>query len=190
MLILKITGDGLPKLNRALDELGNETVAHKAYRRAINKIGDQARTRVKRELAAQVGLTQKKLVELGGFRVTRANYSALEYKISTSGSPIPLKEFSAKQFSYGVRAKPWGRSQQFPSAFIYAGRWDSGNAIADGHVFKRTSKNSLPIEKLYGPSIPKEMVQGATAAAFTEYGPKLRERVEHELRQITQGVVS
>ena len=61
--------------------------------------------------------------------------------------PTPaLSVFGAKQFSYGVRAKIWGRAQTYRSAFI-VGRFG-------GNVFKRTSKARFPIEQLWGPAVP------------------------------------
>ncbi len=88
IIIQRIKGDGLPKLNRAVDELGNETRMHRAYRLVINKSGGKAFTQVKRALAKQTGMTQRKLIQLGGVRATRANYAKLEFIIGSSGKEL------------------------------------------------------------------------------------------------------
>ena len=58
---------------------------------------------------------------------TRATMSTVT---SGTGRHLPLSFFGAKQFSYGVRAKIWGRAQTFRSAFVVK-RYGGG-------VFKRT----------------------------------------------------
>jgi len=136
-LELRIEGDNHQRFERAVEALGSEKQAWKAARRAVNKTGDKAFTRVKRAAARQVGLTQKKLVELGAIRRRRANFDNLSYEIRSSGKALSLKHFKAKQFSFGVRAKPWGRTQKFYGAFINVGTWRSGVPFDDGHVYRR-----------------------------------------------------
>ena len=92
--------------------------------------------------------------------------------------------------TYGVKAKPWGKSRKFKGAFIFAGHAKSGQAIAGGHVFKRSTKASTPIEKMYGPSIPKEMLKDETAEAFEAATGDLANRIAHEIRVISKGVIS
>ncbi len=91
--------------------------------------------------------------------------------------------------SLGVRAKPWGRSQRFPGAFIFAGHPKSGQPVADGHAFIRTSSSSLPIRKLWGPSVPREMERDAVTQEFQDAALELPGRILHEVRSITNGVV-
>ena len=188
-ILIKVTGDGLPKLNRALDELGKETNAHKAYRIAVNRVGSKAWTATRRTLAKQVGLTQAKLKKYGRIQVRKANYTDLAFTVTATGAPVPLKAFGAKQFGFGVRAKPWGKSQRFPSAFIFAGSPNSGKFVGGGHVFRRTSNESLPLKMMYGPSIPKEMVQDASAESWQSFGSDLQREAERALTKITEGVI-
>ncbi len=189
-IVYRIVGDGIPKLNRAVDELGKETKMHRAYRLAINKVGKMAFTKVKRTLAKQTGLAQGVLIAKGGIRPVRASFSNLEFVIPASGSELSLMNFNAKQHSYGVSAKPWGKRRKFKSAFIFAGSPKSGQFVGGGHVFKRTSASSKPIEMMYGPSIPKELIKDETAKVFTTFGPKLRREVEQTIVKITNGVIS
>ena len=78
---------------------------------------------------------------------------------SGTGRHLALSFFGAKQFSYGVRAKIWGRAQTFRSAFVVK-RYGGG-------VFKRTGKARFPIEQLWGPSVPKEMLRDEAYDAWT-----------------------
>lgn len=89
---------------------------------------------------------------------------------------MPLKYFAARQFRYGVRAKPWNKPQRFKSAFIVQS--------ISGHVFKREGKARLPIEMLWGPAIPKEMMKEKTVNAFTRSTDGIASRAVHELSRI------
>lgn len=190
-----ITGDGIARFEDAVVLLGSRKRAYKAYGRALKHTGAKGFTQVKRALAPQVGLTQKRTVELGNLSFVRAdlksqNGRTLEVKVKASGNAISLKEFGARQFGYGVRAKAWGVSRRYPSAFIFAGTPGSGNPVMGGHVFKRTTSNSTPIERLWGPAIPKEMVKGASADAWQARAQDLGPRLRHEINVMTRGIVS
>ncbi len=188
MYRLEFLDQNAVRFQDAVVRVGDAKTAHGAFRRAINHTGAKARTRTVRALAKQMGLKQS--VVRTRIEERKANYERLEYVLKGSGEPLSLKEFGAKQFAYGVRAKPWGRSQRFEGVFIMAGSRNSGRPVAGGHVFKRTNGSaSLPIEKLYGPSIPREMVQGASAIAFSEVTKDLGTRIQHELGRLTGGVV-
>ena len=82
----------------------------------------------------------------------------LETRIVGTGRHLPLSIFGAKQFSYGVRARVWGRAQIYRSAFV-VDRFG-------GNVFKRTSKARFPIEQLWGPAVPVEMLRDEALAAW------------------------
>ena len=80
-------------------------------------------------------------------------------------SHLPLSFFGAKQFSYGVRAKIWGRAQTFRSAFI-VNRYGNG-------AFKRQGKARFPIEQLWGPAVPVEMLRDEAQVAWTDQHPRV-----------------
>ena len=191
---ITIRGDGLPKFEKAVKQLGSKRKAHTAYRRAVNEVGKSrwtGRQGALKSLTKQVGLkTQKKIIEKGNIKVQQANMSDLIFSINAQAGRISLKEFSPKQFGYGVRAAAWGRSQKFKSAFIFAGRPGSGILVGNGHVFKRTTSSSTPIEILHGPSIPKEMVEGGSAIAWEGGAKALQVRVHHHIKQMSKGVIT
>ncbi|MDP9590335.1 UNVERIFIED_ORG: hypothetical protein J2W19_002894 [Shinella zoogloeoides] len=52
----------------------------------------------------------------------------------------------------------------------------------NGHVFIRTTKDRFPIEMLFGPSVPEEIVRGESERVFREtVADMLPKRVAHEL---------
>lgn len=188
---LRFQGNEHLRFADAVGKLGSERAAVTAYRRAINKVGDKAKTQVRRALAKQVGLSQGTIEKLGRYRTKRATARGMAYEIATKGNAIPLRYFGAKQFSFGVRAKPWGKSQRFPGTFIFAGTPRSGRTVgAAGDVFHRRTSASLPIEKMFGPAIPVEMVKGDSADVFHRLAGGLPKRIEHEVRVMTDGVVT
>jgi hypothetical protein len=141
-------------------------MATQAFSLALNKEGRKAYTAHRRALAAQSSIPRRAVIAAIKFKSsTRAT---LETRIIGSGRHLPLSVFGAKQFSYGVRAKVWGRVQTYRSAFV-VGRFG-------GNVFKRTSKARFPIEQLWGPAVPVEMLRDEALAAWeAQHGAVLRE---------------
>jgi hypothetical protein len=188
---LQFQGDEHLRFADAVEKLGSERAALTAYRRGINRIGDKARNGVRRTLAKQVGLTQGALKTHGRYGSSRATVRGLAYEITARGEHLPLRLFGARQFAYGVRAKPWGRSQRFPGVFIFAGHPRSGQPVsAAGDVFHRRTAASRPIESMFGPAVPVEMVKGDSAATFEKAAAELPKRIAHEVRVLTDGIVT
>lgn len=180
-IAFKWDGRGIARLTAAAEKLeGPRKLA--ALRRAVNHTGDKTFTVVRRVLAKEMGLTQSDLARRG-LTKKRANDASLTYQIIGRGGHIPLKDFAARQGARGVSAAPWGVRRMFKSTFIVAS--------IGGNVFKRIGKKRLPIEKLWGPAIPREMVREVTATAFqTTVAANLPGRVEHEVRVLADGVLS
>ena len=142
--------------------------------RVLNHVGGTARTKVKSALAKQTGV-KVRTVDVG-LRTFNAFPSRQSYEIVASGRPISLAEFDPRQTLRGVSARPWGKRRVFPSTFIVR--------TLGGHVFRREGSARLPIVKLWGPSLPKELLRDAVPKAFVEEVQlKLPIRVEHELRR-------
>lgn len=179
-LTIRFEGDGITRLVGAMTQLSNRVPD--AMRRALNHTGDKARTRVKRALSQQIRAPQAAIVQYGKMRTERANYGRLEYAIIAAGGPIPLKYFRPNQTARGVSAAPWGNRKVYKSAFM-------GGSMG-GHVFWRKGKERLPIERIAGPNVPKELVKDQSAAAFIATAAEFPPRVAHEIRVLTNGVVS
>lgn len=148
--------------------------AKRAFARAINHETAKANTAVKRELKTETGIKSGDISK--ALKRTRANSARLTAQIIARGGAMPLKYFSARQFKYGVRATPWGRPQRFKSAFIVAS--------LDGNVFRREGKARLPIEMLWGPAIPNEMVKEKIVNVFNRSTEGIADRAAHELSRI------
>jgi hypothetical protein len=167
MIAVEADVSGLINTAKLLREAGNQTPT--AIRRAVNRTGDRARTMVVRVLAKQVGTKQAAVKRVLVTKRATVNGSA-NYRLTARGAHISLKEFGARQTKRGVSAAPWGKRRVFPRTFVIAS--------LGGHVFTReggkrvmvrgryAGKLRQPLHKLYGPSIPNEMVKAETAAAF------------------------
>ncbi|WP_414833590.1 hypothetical protein [Afifella sp. YEN Y35] len=179
----------------AVEVLGEKKGAG-VKRRALNRAGDQARTAAGRELAGQTGLkkayTGKKLRD----GTTRAKAGRLLYTIKVQGGDVPLKYFDAKETRKGVSAKPFGKRQVFEHSFIKGGLFPRRKVLnMGGHVFEAATDIGAwgrPFEKKKsGVVLPTELVKGATAAAWEKVGTRvLQERIAHEIKRATGGVVS
>lgn len=192
MSALTFTGDGL--LGRFANQLAvlgaNAPIA---LSRALNHTGAKARTQVIRNLTKQTGLKRSVIVK--AVKVNRATAAAeqfgyggrLTYTLSTQGGDISLKFFDPKEVKGGVSAKPRGRRQMFAGTFTHGGRFPKRvGPVMGGHVFKNIDPNHAWRGKAElqnsGVSIPDEMLQGATEAAFMQVmGDELEARVSHEI---------
>jgi hypothetical protein len=140
-----------------------EGEARRAFSMALNKEGRKSFTQLRRSLAQQSSIPRGAVN--AATRFTSATRNTMSTVTSGTGRHLPLSFFGAKQFAYGVRAKIWGRAQTFRSAFVVK-RYGGG-------VFKRTGKARFPIEQLWGPSVPKEMLRDEAYDAWTEQHPRV-----------------
>jgi len=79
-----------------------------------------------------------------------------QYEIIARDVTLSLKDFAPRQTAKGVSAAPWGKRRVFPHTFIGPNE----------HVFVRLGRARLPVKKLFGPSIPKEMVKDEAEQTF------------------------
>lgn len=158
-----------------------------ALSRAVNHATGKTITQVRRALVAQTGL------KYGAIKQATQQYSSnagnLQAEIKGTGKYTSLKEFGARQTSRGVSAAPWGRRVVFPGTFIVAKRGgDVYKRVGMGKSFrlgKEFGYSELPIKKLYGPAVPKEMVKDQSKAAFYKtVATDLPKRVEHEMARL------
>ncbi len=186
----------LARFANAIGYLGKK--APFAIQQAVAKTGDRARTRVKKALAAQTGLSQKTIDR--ALKVKRPSFKDFTYTITSRGEDIGLQHFKARETRKGVVAHPWGKKTLYPGAFLKAGGrwkkvggtlrpatgWDKarvGVGQWNGNALKRTGDGME--RQTSGVVIPQEMVDGASLAAFkdglTEY---LAKRLDHEIGRL------
>ena len=172
----------MKRFGNQLGALG-EGKARAAMARAVNHTGAKTYTAVRRALAQQTSAPVaiiRKEVQLR--KAAHKGTGAIEAVIRGRGSELPLGVFKPKQFSYGVRVKVWGKVQQYKSMFGAPGRNPKLVARLGGQPHIRVGKERFPIQRAYGPSLPKEMVKDATREAFlTVSKDVLEKRLEHEI---------
>jgi hypothetical protein len=149
-----------------------EEDATRAFNRALNSEGDKIRTGVRRALRHQTGA--KAAIVARATKSYRSSFQNLVYTIEAHGDHMGLSHFSPRQFSYGVRAKPWGRWQRFEGTFLVP--------KLHHNVFVRETSARLPIRKIWGPSIPKEMLKDATERTFREAQPDVLAEAVRQLQ--------
>lgn len=172
-VVLKDLDNTRIRYEAMVQKLG-ERDANLIFARALTKEGSKSFTAVKKALLEQTGIPKGTIA--GSMKFRRATRKNLQTIISGSGSELPLSLFKPSEFSYGVRAKVWNRPQFYRSAFIVS--------KYEGNVFHRTNRQRFPIQKMFGPSIPKEMVKGQTIEAFEQSGNAIMARAMHELTQL------
>ncbi|MFN4098164.1 MAG: hypothetical protein ACK4GT_00170 [Pararhodobacter sp.] len=183
-------GEDLARFAGALRSLGDARFRIVGAR-VVNRTGDMSRTQVRRRLTKQTGLKRRTIVKAVG--VTRASPASMVYVMRAKGGDVSLKYFAARETRRGVSAAPFGKRRVFAGTFIKGGRFPSRVPIGmGGHVFARTGGGRTPIEKQKsGVVIPAEMVSGATRQAFeASTRMVLPQRMAHEIRRMTGGVIS
>jgi hypothetical protein len=148
--------------------------ARDAMRMAINDAGNFARTRVIRTLASQMGVPVSTVRQS---LTTRPAWRELVYELASAGGFLSLASFDAQQRRAGVSARPWGRRRIFRGTFIVP--------RLGGQVFRRTTRARFPIVKLWGPSMPQELVRDRVPAVFeTEANNRLPVRLAHHMNRL------
>ncbi len=150
------------RFEAACHRLG-EGEARRAFSMALNKEGRKSFTQMRRTLSRQSSIPRGTVN--AAMRFKGATRATLTTTTSGSGRHLPLSVFGARQFSYGVRAKVWGRAQTYRSAFLI-------NRFGNG-VFKRKGKARFPIEQLWGPAVPVEMLRDEAHTAWTDQHPRV-----------------
>lgn len=181
-IVSRWSGGGVTSFEAALKTIADDKVKL-IYVRALNRTAERVFTVVKRTVAAQVGLPQKVVVARGAMRIRKATGGILQASVDASGGFMPLRLFAARKTKAGVTAAPWGTRRVFKHTFLVG--------KAGGNVFKRLGKGRLPIKKLWGPAVPREMVRDESAAAFhAVVGAEMPKRLAHEISRATGGVIS
>lgn len=183
MISFRSTGNGVARMKTAAAALADTDKRGRAFRRALNHTGNKAFTRTKRELSKQIGELQSLILRYDKIRKAKAFGSDLKFEIIAKDGPIPLKYFRARQGAGAISASPWNQRKLYHHAFIVPS--------LHGNAFWRKGSGHLPIKGIAGSNVPKEMVKDHVAAPFEVLvSTDLSERVAHEIRTITNGVVS
>lgn len=159
--------------------------------RALNKTTDQGKVQTSRAIRDVGGYNLKASVIKAGIKVRRASQGQLKAAIVSSGRPVPLIKYSARQTAKGVTVLVQKGRKLIAGAFIatmptgHQGvyvREANARHKRVGHGSK-ASWHALPIRELFGPSVPDGManpdVRDAVLAFMNEKFPSILEH-EHE----------
>lgn len=189
-MLVRITSedDVLRRFHNQLGALGAGE-AHKALARAVNRVTTTVHGRVIRAVTKQSSIPRKIVVAQIKRKLAsvKPGNGPIEGIVWSTGKPISLKYFQPRQLSYGVRAKVQGQWRQYPHAFM-GPRPGVIAAKLHGNVFVRTSSSRFPIEMLFGPAVPEELVRGESVRVFQQtVALMLPARIEHEIGRLLPG---
>src|SRR5215472_16441697 len=177
-ITVKLDISGLQKFQIAAEQLSGG-VLKRAMRESLTAAGMKTRTQVRRALKEQTNVKAAKDVN----ERTRSylNSGALEYVIEGNSRALPIDRIGNLSVTTGpgggVSAAPWDVLRQFQRSFVL-----------HGHYVARLGHDRMPLRRLYGPSIAKEMVKDESLIAFTRYGlPELTKQLNARLERLLVG---
>lgn len=151
-IAIQLDKDQLADLRRTLRDVPNGV--DRAMKSAVRRTTAQVKTRVLKAITSDLNIKRKDIdADKGGHRFggVRSRVRGDSGYVSVTGRRVPLFRFGAKQTKRGVtyRVRKAGGRTMVRSSFV--ARMGSGH---EG-VFKRLGKSRLPIQELFGPSIPQ-----------------------------------
>ncbi len=165
-------------VERMLKGLGR--TADKVITRALNRTIKPVESAAVKSLSKDMRLTQK--VVRKSFHINRANFATRKAQINVFGKRVPLIDYGARQTKKGVTYKaPKGGRGLVAGGFL--------STMRSGHkgVFKRAGKGRLPIQQLYGPSVPYVFLKRHIQRAMDSVA---KERWDKEVRTAMKYYVS
>jgi len=119
----------------------------KAVARTLNRVASSVRSASAKHIAPMMNAKQADIKRR--MREEKSYPRKLWASIITSGSPLKLIAFKARQTAKGVVAKAWGVNKLYRGTFIAPVKHGSSNNA----VYTRKTKHSLPVKQLWGPGI-------------------------------------
>lgn len=172
---IRIDLSKLEDVGRALRDVANESRT-RIIAMALNRTGDMAATQIKRVLVKETGLPAGRVG--AALRKIRAGGGRLVYIIEAKSGwfPITSGNFGARETRKGVSHRAWGKSQTADGAFL-----------AGSVAMTRVSKSRLPIKKLWGPNIAREMERGqsgpvAQATVRAVFIPRVLHEIDRSIK--------
>ena len=164
MIVIKMNPDDMAKVQSMLAEIKN--AGSKVISRAINKTLTGVKTDASTEIRSVI--TAKKSAVDGTFQITKATVTDLRGVFASSGRPLPLMDYSARQTKKGVsvQVKKTGTRTVIAGTFISTMKsGHKGVFWRQWHGGKRSPKKKIayarlpkmyrmPIEERFGPRIP------------------------------------
>lgn len=198
------TGDGLAKMERAIELLGSEKAARSEFRSAINSRGSLLRKDAVRILPRQTGLGKATISKALG-KPIRASNSRLTYILTTRGGFISYKYFAPIERSRGVFAYPRSEAFFIDHGFLFGGRQGARKPLPmNGHVFAPNGRAAGKKSKWTGADgnmwgrgfskqvsdvrIPEEMVRDDMEAAAEKHAKALEPDILDRIKKLTGNI--
>ena len=150
--------------------------ARKAFAWAMNERGRKGYTAVKRVLMAQSSLTAADVAAAMKFRPASSGHLVTE--IEGRSGYASLAHFRASQTAYGVEATVWGRYQAYQHAFI-----------RNGVVYHREGSSRLPIAKMYGAGVAREMERDDVPPTFYASAADVSRAIDRIVAGMASGAI-
>ncbi len=170
---LRVNVDHIAQLERAFRDLIPPDRRNAALARAVNKAAEQGKTQWVRFVSKRNDLPYSYVNK--ATMLWRAHAARPEAMITVSGRYLTLFRYAmaagGKPFLVprGVIAGKWGLHRR---AFIAK--------MPNGHIgiFARTSKKRLPLKQLYGPSVPRPLLDERKAGINNEAAKVITDKVQ------------
>lgn len=182
---LELNDQVLVRFGNQLRAIGSGK-ANKVLGRALNYEGAKVYTAVRRAIRQQSSIPDDVL--RAGMKTIKASTSGgpLVFVIHGSGKELSLRHFKPAQGRVGTSATVWGKRQLYAHAFMGPVPGTIAAKLG-GHVFVRLGSDRLPIKRLSGPSIPREMVRDESREVFESAMPRILDRVAAEIAAVMRG---
>lgn len=190
---IRINADDMRKVESALR--GIDGVAAKVCSRAINDTLAGVKTDASSEIRAV--LTLKKSAVDATFKITKATQAKLSGLFQSTGSPVPLIEYGARQTKAGVSVQVKRGSSRSVITGAFIATMKSGHKGVfwrewHGHTKKPINRNipygklpkiyRLPIAQRYGPRVPDILSnEPVMAVVLDKAGDRMHKNIDKEL---------
>lgn len=176
----QIDASAIEQVQQRLGELSHRApnALANSLNRAMTTISAAVPKEVRAEYHVKAGDVTKSL------KKKRASSGNLSAEVKSSGSPIGLEKFKVSPKTVNPRRK----SQLKISVKKSGAKTVVGAFVANVNgikVFKRVAKPRLPIEHLFGPSVPQMIGDDARVDRISQKGSDMfNTRIEHEINRI------
>ncbi len=162
-------------------------------RNALNRTAQNIQSNIKKEVRQRYVIKASHIQEAIG-KPKKATFQDLTITVKTRGGPIPLDRFKIKPGTaseqqrrrklFNVTIKK-GETKEMERAFVtdFVKRKKDGSSAV--MAFRRTGKTRLPVERLFGPTIPSMINNEEVRENIMEEATNtFQKRLDHEIDRI------
>lgn len=170
----------IPNLEEIIRQLPDAKSAKTVLVRSINRALITGRSEASKKVRQEYILKAAKITEVT--RITKANTATLSGRINWNAPMTNLKNFKVKAPKQNPTKKKLQAAIVKGKMVTYNGAFGGPN----GQVFKRVTKDRLPIKPVYGPSIAQLMRSDkVTAHTSLKAHEMLMKRISHEIGRMS-----